>query len=231
MVYIYALDITNLPDPLESPQIMKKLSESRKQKIIKCKQLQARKQILGAGLLLGFILKQHGLQEEEIKLGFNGKPEAEGIFFNLSHSKNMVICAVSDKVVGCDIEQVSVALEKVAERFFRQREIEYLLKFAGQQKNKEFYRLWTMKESYMKMTGEGMRLPLHQFEVHIGERIQLYRDGNLQDCFIKEYQLLRDENLPYQVSVCAEEDAFAEQIVFKEWEELVDNFEDRRKAT
>lgn len=226
MVYIYAVDITYLPDPQEFPEFMEKLPEIRKQKIIKCKQLQARKQSAGAGLLLGYILKEYGLADAEIKFGSNGKPEIEGIFFNLSHSKNMVICVVSDKSVGCDIELICKAPEKVADRFFSEAEQSHLSQYSGEEKNKEFYRLWTMKESYMKMTGEGMRLPLHQFEVHIGERIQLYRDGMLQDCFIKEYELLRDENLPYQVSVCAEEDAFAEQIVFKEWEELVDNFDD-----
>lgn len=223
MVYVYAVDITNLPDPLESSQIMEKLSESRKQKITKCKQLQARKQSLGAGLLLGHILKRHGLVENEIKYGSNGKPEIEGIFFNLSHSKNMVICAVSDKVVGCDIEQISEAPEKVADRFFSEAEQKHLSRYSGKQKNKEFYRLWTMKESYMKMTGEGMRLPLHQFELHFGKSVQLYRDASLQDCFIKEYELLLNESLQYQVSVCAEEDTFADQVIFKKWEELVDN--------
>ena len=74
MTYTYAVDIINLPDPLEAPKLMDALLEIRKQKIRKCKQLQARKQSLGAGLLLGFVLKQHGLQEEEIKFGFNGKP-------------------------------------------------------------------------------------------------------------------------------------------------------------
>ncbi len=221
MVYVYAVDITNSPDPLEFPQIMEKLSEFRKQKMAKCKQLQARKQSAGAGLLLGYILKEYGLSDAEIKFGTNGKPKIKGIYFNLSHSKNMVICAIGDKAVGCDIEQISVAPEKVADRFFSETEIEYLSKFAGQEKNKEFYRLWTMKESYMKMTGEGMRLPLHQFELHFGERIQLYRDGMLQECFVKEYELVSDESLPYQVSVCAEEDTFAEQVTFKTWEELV----------
>ena len=60
MVKIYAVDITNLPDPLETPEIMENLPESRKQKILKSKRPEARKQSLGAGLLLGGILKQRG---------------------------------------------------------------------------------------------------------------------------------------------------------------------------
>ena len=52
MVHIYAVDITNLPDPLEVPELMGDLPEIRKQKILKCRQPEARKQSLGAGLLL-----------------------------------------------------------------------------------------------------------------------------------------------------------------------------------
>ena len=222
MIYIYAVDITNLPDPLETPEIMGRLPQIRKQKILKCKQPEARKQSLGAGLLLGYLLKELGLRDSEIKFGPNGKPEMEGIYFNLSHSKNMVICAVGEKTVGCDIEQICKVPEKVANRFFSETEIEYLSKFKGQEKSKQFYRLWTMKESYIKMTGEGMRLPLESFEVIFEEGIHIYREGEKQDCFVKEYQLCQEDQLPYYISVCAEEKEFAEQIILKEWEELVD---------
>lgn len=222
MICIYAVDITNLPDPLETPEIMERLPEIRKQKILKCKQPEARKQSLGAGLLLGYLLKEHGLRDSEIKFGPNGKPEIEEICFNISHSKNMVICAVGEKTVGCDIEQISKAPEKVANRFFSETEIEYLSKFKGQEKSKQFYRLWTTKESYIKMTGEGIRLPLDKFEVNFGEGTQIYREGKKQDCFVKEYQLCQEGQLPYYISVCAEEKEFAEQIILKEWEELVD---------
>ena len=222
MVYVYAVDIANLPDPLETPEIMENLPESRKQKILKSKRPEARKQSLGAGLLLGGILKQRGFSDLQIGFGPNGKPELDGIFFNLSHSKTMVICAVGEKSVGCDIEQISKAPGKVADRFFNERELRYLNQIPEEKRNKEFYRLWTMKESYIKMTGEGMQLPLQQFELLHGEYVQVYRDGRLQNCFIKEYELSQDNNLQYQVSVCAEEEKFAKQVIFKKWEELVD---------
>jgi len=222
MTYTYAVDITNLPDPLEAPKLMEALLEIRKQKIMKCRRLESRKQSLGAGLLVSYILKEHGLFDNEIKFDSNGKPEVEGIFFNLSHSKNMVICAVSDKAVGCDIEHISKAPEKVADRFFSQEEQMHLFQYSGEERNKEFYRLWTMKESYMKMTGEGMSLALNQFELHFREAVQIYRNGSLQNCFLKEYELTQDESRQYRISVCSEEDDFAEQVIFKKWEDLVD---------
>lgn len=222
MVKIYAVDITNLPDPLETPDMMENLPKNRKQRITKSRQSEARKQSLGAGLLLGCILKERGFSDLQIGFGPNGKPEVEGIFFNLSHSKTMVICAIGDKAVGCDIELISVAPEKVADRFFHESEKKYLNEISKGKRNQEFYRLWTMKESYIKMTGEGMQLPLQQFELLHGEYVQVYRDGRPQNCFIKEYELSQDNNLQYQVSVCAEEEKFAKQVIFKKWEELVD---------
>ena len=35
----------------------------------------------------------------------------------------------------------------------------------------EFYRLWTLKESFMKVTGLGMKLPLDSFCFQLGERV------------------------------------------------------------
>ena len=67
-----------------------------------------------------------------------------------------------------------------------------------------------------------MRLPLDSYEVNFEEGIHIYREGKKQDCFVKEYQLCKEGQLPYYISVCAEEKEFAEQIIFKEWEELVD---------
>lgn len=209
MVHVYATNITNLPDPLEEPQLMEKLLENRKQKIMSCKQQEARKQSLGAGLLLQHVLDSHGVSAQAIQFGVNGKPEVEGIYFNLSHSKNMVVCAVSDKPVGCDIEKIAEAPHKVAERFFGENEIKYLAQFSDEEKNKEFYRLWTMKESYIKMTGEGMQLPFNQFEIRLEERAKVLRDEKIQNCFIKEY-----EKPGYRLTVCAEEEEFSEQIQY-----------------
>ena len=47
--------------------------------------------------------------------------------------------------------------------FFNSPEAEYIA--ASQDKNRAFFKLWTLKESYMKMTGRGMSIPLDSFEV------------------------------------------------------------------
>lgn len=200
MVYVYVADITCLPDPLEVPELMEGLSEERKNKIVCYKQSYNRRQSLGAGLLLKRVLERYGMHEEDVFWGENGKPELEGIYFNLSHSHNTVVCAVGEKPIGCDVEKERGSkTKKLAERFFCETEITYL-----QTHKEEFFRLWTIKESYVKMTGEGLRLPLNQFEVRFEERTKIYRDARECDCYVKEYEIPG-----YRLSVCSKESEFA----------------------
>lgn len=192
MVYLYAADVSCLQDPWENPELLEGLPWDRQEKIQKCQQKDKRKQSFGAGLLLKHVLETHGVQAEDIS-------------YNLSHSGTLVICALSEKAVGCDTEYLRQAPDGVAEHFFCESEKAYLNRFQGEAYNQQFFRLWTMKESYMKMTREGMKLPLHQFEVNFCEHITIVRDGKVQPCSIKEYSL-KD----YLVTVCAESDTFAE---------------------
>lgn len=198
MVKIFISDIRELADPKETPELMEALSSYRKQKIEKCLQEKGRRQNLGAGLLLEKVLKQYGKSTAEIVRGENGKPEIEGFYFNLSHAKDYVICAVSDSPVGCDIEAVKEAPLRIAERYFSEREKEKLSKTAGvEEKSDLFYRMWTIKESYLKMTGEGLQVPLNCVEVILGEDIKIYRDGKLEDCVVKEKEIPG-----YKISLC-----------------------------
>lgn len=208
MVQLYILNVENLKDPLGHLEVLEGLSKERQEKILRYKQEHSRKQGLGAALLLKHVLNAHGLSMDNITYGKNGKPQIEGLHFNLSHSGDVVICAVSDKEVGCDIEKISDVKEGIADRFFTEKEVGYLNSFSIIEKQQEFFRLWTIKESYMKLTGEGMSLPLSGFEVIIGEGIQIYREGQLCPCVIKEYEIEG-----YKLAVCALEEEF-EEVIF-----------------
>lgn len=193
MVYLYVADVSNLPDPLEHPIVMEGLPKERQKKILNAKQKQKRLQSLGAGLLLKRVFHRHGVSLDTLGVEVTGKPIADGICFNLSHSANCVICAVSESHVGCDIEQIKEAPRQVGERAFSQKENECLRQFSGDSYNREFYRLWTRKESFLKMKGSGIRVPLRTLE--------------MTNCYFKEYEIPG-----YQVTVCAEENEFAEII-------------------
>lgn len=205
MVHLYITDVSALLLPKECPELVAKLSEERQQKLKMLLQPEKQKQCLGAGLLLEKVLAQHGVSADSVRVGKNGKPEVDGIFFNLSHSGALVVCAVSDKLVGCDIEQRKAAPLHLAERFFGERERAYLATFTGEEYDHQFFRLWTMKESYVKMTGEGMSLSFDSFEIIPGDTMCVLRDGQRQDCYLTEYEVSG-----YQVTVCAKEEAFDE---------------------
>lgn len=193
MVYVYGADVSALHDPLENVQVMECLPIERQKKILKIKQKQKRLQSLGAGLLLNDVLHRYGILVDTIRTDENGKPLVNGICFNLSHSGDYVICAVSERPVGCDIEQINEAPEQVAERAFSVTENAHLKTFFGDMYNREFFRLWTKKESFLKMKGIGIRVPLQKLE--------------MTGCYFKEYEIP-----DYQVTVCAEEHEFTELI-------------------
>lgn len=245
MVKVYGLDIGKMPDPKAEKALLEKLSAKRQRRVLACSQLKGRREMTGAGLLLSAVLKKQGFSEEELVYGFNGKPlvptkdTSKEFYFNLSHSGDMVLMAVSSKEVGCDVEQlesekqkavsgeeenaqeavpieenvVSRRHQKIAQRFFTEKE----QKAVDEGGKKTFYRIWTRKESYIKMTGEGMKVPFLSLDTcHVSlDSKKIARQGELQPCFFEEYDLPG-----YQIAICAQEKEFPEEISFLDVEEF-----------
>jgi 4'-phosphopantetheinyl transferase len=93
-----------------------------------------------------------------------------GINFNVSHSAGIALLAFTRRrEIGIDVEQVrrDFDVEAIAKRFFSPREQEQLAALTNEQGFEAFFRCWTRKEAYIKATGEGLSLPLHQFDVSI----------------------------------------------------------------
>ena len=160
---LYRVNIKNLEDPLENQKLLELVDSKRKNKVVRYRMPDDRKRSLGAGILIKKILNENGLSENSLKYSENEKPFADNLFFNISHSSDYVVGVVSDCDVGCDIERISAAPLEVAERYFCPGELAYIK--AAENKDKAFFTLWTLKESYMKMTGQGMSLPLDSFEI------------------------------------------------------------------
>ena len=101
-------------------------------------------------------------EESMIERRSNGKPYYIGneneIFFNLSHGQELIAVACADCEVGIDAESMRKVRENAMRRTCTRKEWEWLQQ--SEQKELDFLRLWTLKESYMKMTGRGMSLPL-----------------------------------------------------------------------
>ena len=124
------------------------------------------------GLLLG---------SYRIARGEKGKPfiaDRENIFFNISHSGDYVVCAVSDSEIGVDIEKRSRARMEVAGRFFHKQEVRALEAVSGDERDRMFYDYWSVKESFLKYIGTGLTRPLNSFVVRFGENGISLQEGN-----------------------------------------------------
>jgi 4'-phosphopantetheinyl transferase len=102
----------------------------------------------------------------------------EAIRFNLSHSHKMALYAVArGREVGIDLEFISGSpqAEQIAERFFSSEEISTLRALPPALQRHGFFLCWTRKEAYIKARGEGLSLPLDQFDVSLkpGEPAEL----------------------------------------------------------
>ena len=102
--------------------------------------------------------------EEPIPLDYRhgemGKPYLKNVplYFNLSHSGDFVLCAVSRQEIGADIQLIGRSeVMRTAGRFFSDGELATLQACPGEAERTElFYRLWTKKEAYGKLTGRGI---------------------------------------------------------------------------
>ena len=118
--------------------------------------------------------------------------------FSLSHTQTAVIVALSFEEVGADIEKLRPARLKVAQRFFSEDEKEFLA--CSENRDRDFFELWTKKEAYLKQIGRGLTIPLSSFSVlKERERFRTYvRDGYVISlCCKKEdrvYFIEVDEN-------------------------------------
>lgn len=108
-------------------------------------------------VLLSYILFKMGMDKKlTFTYGENEKPYLKNrtAFFNISHSGDYVICSVSESEVGCDVQKITEYKEKIAKRFFTVEEKAFLDK--SDTPDEHFTKLWTMKESVLKKTGEGI---------------------------------------------------------------------------
>ena len=108
--------------------------------------------------------------------GSHGKPALIGesggsaIRFNLSHSQGVAMYAIArSREVGVDVEFIRSELdfEQIAERFFSHRERTMLRALPTKMHQLAFFLCWTRKEAYIKARGEGLSLPLAEFDVSL----------------------------------------------------------------
>lgn len=147
---------------------------------------------VAAGALLQYALQMENVREPFIEVTPNGKPYLAGeerLYFNLSHSEGMVMCAIAEKEVGCDVEKKAVLDRRLAEYVMTEYELERIYGFERDTEQQEmFFRLWTLKESYMKATGLGIRLEPKSFGmIARKDKVKVTPPVDEREFYFKEY--------------------------------------------
>lgn len=135
--------------------------------------------VMARGMLRVILSRYLNVAPGQIRFHYNryGKPRimdpagTEWLTFNVSHSSDLVLIAIAHgRKIGVDLEQIrqDVSYDQVAQRFFSPQEYAMLQSFTGAEaKRKAFFDCWTRKEAYIKAQGQGLSIPLEQFDVSL----------------------------------------------------------------
>ena len=164
-------------------------------------------------LLVGYALDRLGKLSSD-RLGIvrstSGKPYFSRLplQFNISHSGMLIACVVDDFSVGIDVQvHENKIYNPVFENFFTIKELD---EFNDPDSfSHKFSRLWTMKESYLKMLGTGLQKPLRSFTIHLyGANFAWALDTPQQVNAIRTVTI-HDQ---YELSVCSARNFFSLQM-------------------
>lgn len=130
----------------------------------------AREESLAAGLLFAAAMRRRGLTDGEmdrVTLRPAGKPvlaDRSDVWFSLSHSGRYVLCAVSGRPVGADVQQLRPTRLSLARRL-HPAEREWLSRQPVEEQNAALFRLWTRKEAWVKAVSDERMLTLSETDV------------------------------------------------------------------
>ncbi|WP_226529953.1 4'-phosphopantetheinyl transferase family protein [Metabacillus niabensis] len=209
-----------LPSDINSihlDSLLRLLPEYEQKMVQKRLNIDTRYRTLVARVLLRLQLsKVLGTKWREIILRIDdkGKPflqHKELLHFNLSHSGNWIVAAISKQKVGIDIEHLkTIAIERYSS-FLQINERNYILVGNSEERLRRFFEVWTLKESYIKAIGMGFYEPLSSYSV-----IQAVGNGGLpvqatikNELFWFKQYLLDDR---YPLAICSKSSGFPNQI-------------------
>lgn len=172
---LYAAEVAPLEEQTLFTAALQRVSPQRREKASRLRQPGDRRLSLAAELLLRYGMETAGecfdpaalCVTEYGKLYF---PEGR-LQFSLSHSGTWALCALSEREVGCDVEQMRRVDLRICRRFAPEEQAHVLSTAEETEQQRLFFRYWTLKESFMKATGLGMRLPLRDFRILPGDEI------------------------------------------------------------
>lgn len=203
MNHVYLLDISTIdPQAIDQYITGKKFPESTAKRLGSIKNYRVKTQVLFSHLLLVYAIKHTyslDISDYEEEYNENGKPRFQGAPFayNISHSHDLVVVALSDEEIGIDIElddakrQISPNLAK---KVLSSSEYVQYVDLPPVAQRHLFYRRWVQLESYLKFCGTGLLNHLYALELD-ESRIRLWEtvDNNQNTYFISVYTNSHDK--------------------------------------
>ncbi|MBU3184566.1 4'-phosphopantetheinyl transferase family protein [Clostridium estertheticum] len=224
---IYAVEVLSITqENLDNLCLL--ISEEKRCKIKKFVNKEDKiRSLIGEILIRSIVVNELNIANEYITFHKNkyGKPCFKGyptIKFNISHSGNFVICAIDDKPIGIDIEEIKhIEYESIAKNFFTKSELDYIIKQNPDSKLSKFYEIWTLKESYIKCCGQGLTRSLKSFSIDIDKchNIKVIPDE------YNEYEFKTFDTIPgYKVAVCSVSKQISNNVIMINQNSLINNY-------
>ena len=109
------------------------------------------------------VLNENNIYEYEIIKNKYGKKylKTNELYFNISNKDNITVIVISDKEIGVDIESIKYN-SSILNTICTESEKKYILNSVD--KENDFTKMWTMKESYVKMIGLGLKYDLKKVD-------------------------------------------------------------------
>lgn len=159
-----------------------------------------------------------------------GKPvlmDQNELHYNISHSGDWVVVAISNHEVGIDVEKIRDPDYRIAERFFSPLELGELNGLSGEARKNYFFDLWTLKESYLKLLGKGLTQSLGSFTMtRRNDGFKIILNGRIDDTI----HFFQDQIDPeYRLSVCCRSPIYDTRVVRVTADELLNKLEHGNK--
>lgn len=160
---VYVMDTEIFEDDGVFDRCMERVSAYRRDKVMRLRFRHGRNASLAAGVLLAYVLDEYaGVDERDCAyvMGDRGKPRivcGTDVHFSLSHTDNLVGVMVGCAPCGIDVERIRSFPESIVKRIFSDDDRAVYMSF-DDERERDLYcaKVWTRREAYGKMTGDGV---------------------------------------------------------------------------
>ena len=204
-------------------------SALRKQKFLNCTNPKVKFQNAAAEFAVCAAMKNAGFPFAPPEYAYNGleKPFMKNGFLSISHTDHAAACIVFSKPVGLDIEHERRLNPLIAGRILNRREFSAFIE--SKNRNDFLIRTWVAKESFLKLTGIGLRKGMRNIDFH-PEADSIFKEDGKKYAVSREKIILPSERYPdltgaegnYYICLCTEEPVETELTVYNSFSDIID---------